>query len=128
MQLLLDTHVVLWALTDDPALPGTARELIMDERNSVWVSAATIWEIGIKHALGRGDMPISAADAVRYCGEAGYLWLDIRPDHAAAVEMMPMIHADPFDRILVAQALCEPMRLVTHDAMMARYGPGILVV
>ena len=128
MQILLDTHVVLWALVDDPALPAKARALIEDDRNTLWVSAVSIWEISIKHALGRGDMPLSGRTALGYCRDAGFRWLDLRPEHAAAVEGLPLIHADPFDRMLVAQALAEPMKLLTHDSMIARYHPDILLV
>ena len=128
MQILLDTHILLWALADDPALSQKARALLIDDRNRLWVSAVSIWEISIKHALGRGDMPLSGKDALGYCRSAGYRWLDIRPEHAAAVEDLPLIHADPFDRLLVAQALTEPMKLLTHDAMLARYHPDILLV
>ncbi|MEI8209140.1 MAG: type II toxin-antitoxin system VapC family toxin [Methylococcales bacterium] len=72
MNLLLDTHVALWAITDNPKLSQKARELIMSPRNNVWVSAANIWEIAVKHALGKGDMPISVQDAMRYFKEARY--------------------------------------------------------
>lgn len=128
MQILLDTHVLLWALADDPVLPAKARALIADDRNTLWVSAVSIWEISIKHALGRGDMPLSGTTALGYCRDAGFRWLDIRPEHAAAVEALPLIHADPVDRMLVAQALTEPMKLLTHDSMIARYDPDILLV
>ena len=128
MQILLDTHVVLWALADDPALSDAARAMLSDERNGIWVSAVSIWEISIKHALGRGDMPLSGKVALSYCRVAGYRWLDVRPEHAAAVEDLPRIHADPFDRLLVAQALTEPMKLLTHDAVIAQYHPDILLV
>ena len=128
MQLLLDTHVLLWALADAPTLPVNARTLLLDARNTVWVSAVSIWEIAIKHALGRGDMPISGEDALGYCRLAGYRWLDVRPEHAAAVESLPALHGDPFDRLLVAQARFEPMRLVTHDRTVARYDTSIALV
>ncbi|HOA92203.1 MAG TPA: type II toxin-antitoxin system VapC family toxin [Quisquiliibacterium sp.] len=128
MQLLLDTHVLLWALADAPTLPVNARTLLLDARNTVWVSAVSIWEIAIKHALGRGDMPISGEDALGYCRLAGYRWLDVRPEHAAAVESLPALHGDPFDRLLVAQARFEPMRLVTHDRTVASYDTSIVLV
>lgn len=121
MNILLDTHVALWAITDSPKLPKKARELIESTKSSVWISAATVWEIAIKHSLGRGDMPVSSQDALRYFRESGYRFLPVEPEHASAVEDLPAHHADPFDRILVAQALVEPMRLITHDAMVARY-------
>lgn len=128
MNLLLDTHVALWAITDSPKLPKKARELIESPKASVWISAATIWEIAIKHSLGRGDMPISGQDALRYFRDAGYRFLPIEPEHAAAVEDLPAHHADPFDRILVAQALVEPMRLITRDAIVARYSHTIIEI
>ncbi len=128
MNLLLDTHVALWAIADSPALPAPARALIADPAHEVWVSAASVWEIAIKHSLGRGDMPVSGEDALHYFSEAGYRLLPITPAHAAAVEALPRIHQDPFDRLLVAQARAEPLRLLTHDATVARYGPEILLV
>ncbi len=95
-------------------------------KSSIWISAATIWEIAIKRSLGRGDMPVSSQEAMRYFGESGYRFLPVEPEHAAAVEDLPAHHADPFDRILIAQALVEPMRLITHDAMVACYSDTII--
>jgi len=128
LNLLLDTHVALWAITDSPKLPKKAREMIESPKSSVWISAATIWEIAIKHSLGRGDMPVSSQDALRYFRESGYRFLPVEPEHAAAVEDLPAHHADPFDRILAAQALVEPMRLITHDPMVARYSDTIVEI
>lgn len=128
MNLLLDMHVALWALIDSPRLSEKARELILSPRATVWVSAASVWEIAIKHSLGRGDMPISGADALSYFLEAGYRILPIEAEHAAAVETLPPHHQDPFDRLLVAQALVEPMRLLTHDAQVLRYSDTIIRV
>jgi PIN domain nuclease of toxin-antitoxin system len=128
VNLLLDTHVALWAITDSPQLPKTARELIESPKSSVWISAATIWEIAIKHSPGRRDMPVSSQDALRYFRESGYWFLPIEPEHAVAVEDLPAHHADPFDRILVAQALVEPLRLITHDPMVARYSNTIIEI
>lgn len=128
MRLLLDTHILLWALVDDAKLPKSARDLIEDPANEIYVSAASVWEIAIKHALARGsktDMPISGADAIRYCRAAGYRFLDVSPLHAAGVETLPTIHADPFDRILVSQALAEPLRLLTADPRVAGYSNSI---
>ena len=127
MRLLLDTHIALWAILDSPLLPLQARLLIEDPGNDIVISAATIWEIAIKHALGK-DMPISAGDAINYFREAGYEELAVTPRHAAYVENLPPLHADPFDRILVAQALTVPLRLVTHDKKVAAYGGVVLVV
>lgn len=102
--------------------------MIESPKSSVWISAATVWEIAIKHSLGRGDMPVSSQDALRYFRESGYRFLSVEPEHAAAVEDLPAHHADPFDRILVVQALVEPMRLITHDPMVARYSDTIIEI
>ena len=128
MNLLLDTHVALWAIADSPKLPLKARELIASPRTNVWISTASIWEIAIKYSLGRGDMPISGQTALRYFSESGYRQLPIEAEHAVAIEDLPAHHSDPFDRILVAQALIEPMRLMTHDAMVALYSDTIIKV
>lgn len=128
MNLLLDTHVALWAITDSPKLPKKARELIASPKTTIWVSAANLWEIAIKHSLGRGDMPVSSQDAMRYFKESGYRILPVEAEHAIAVEELPRHHQDPFDRILVAQALVEPMRLMTHDPMVSLYSDTIIKV
>jgi PIN domain nuclease of toxin-antitoxin system len=112
-------------------LPPAARDLIGSPENAIFVSAASLWEIAIKHALNRGrpaDMPISAVEARGYFLAAGYSLLPITPQHAVAVESLPALHTDPFDRMLVAQARVEPLRLVTGDEELAGYGDGVLVV
>lgn len=128
MNLLLDTHVALWAIADSPRLSARARELIGAPHASVWVSAASVWEIAIKHSLGRGDMPVSGEEALRWFEASGYRLLAVEAHHAAAVESLAAHHHDPFDRLLVAQALVEPMRLLTHDATVARYSDAIVRV
>lgn len=128
MNLLLDTHVALWAITDNPSLSVKARELILAPRSTIWVSAVSIWEIAIKHSLGRGDIPVSGQAALQYFQQAGYRFLAVEPEHAAAVEGLPNHHQDPFDRLLVAQALVEPMRLITHDTTLARYNDTIIII
>lgn len=128
MNLLLDTHVALWAIADSPRLSARAREWIESPRAVIWVSAATVWEIAIKHGLGRGDMPVSGQEALDYFRQSGYRLLAIAPEHAAAVAGLPRHHQDPFDRLLVAQALTEPLRLLTHDPQVARYGDTIVEV
>ena len=128
MNVLLDTHTALWAITDDDRLSARAREMILSERTTVWVSAVSVWEIAIKHGLDRGDMPVSGQEALGYFREAGYRFLPIEPEHVAAVEALPRHHQDPFDHLLVAQAVTEPMHLLTHDAMQARYGDLVVLV
>ncbi len=128
MRLLLDTHVALWAIADDRRLGAAARSLIAAPQNTVHVSAVSLWEIAIKHARYPRDMPVSAADALRWFGEAGYELLDVTAAHAAQVEALPPLHADPFDRMLLAQAFCEPLALLTRDAQVARYGGPVTLV
>lgn len=126
MNLLLDTHVALWAITDSPRLSAKAREMILSPKTVVWISSASVWEIAIKYGLGRGDMPVSSQDAVGYFRESGYRFLPVLVEHAVAVQTLPLHHHDPFDRILVAQAQVEPMHLMTHDAQVARYSDAII--
>ena len=128
MRLLLDTHIALWAITDSPALPTEARRHILAPHNEIYVSAASIWEISIKHGLGRGNIPVSGNEALDYFTQAGYMMLDISTLHAAFVETLPLHHSDPFDRMLVAQALSEPMRLLTHDRAIAAYSDTVILV
>lgn len=127
MRLLLDTHIALWAIADSPALPAEARRLILAPQNEIYISAASIWEISIKHSLGRGNMPISGGEAAEYFSQAGYLTLDISSSHAVFVESLPNHHSDPFDRMLVAQALSEPLRLLTHDKAVAAYSDTVIL-
>ena len=128
MRLLLDTHISLWALVDSPRLPAQARLLILAPDNEVVVSAASVWEIAIKHGLAKKNLPVSGAEARSWFMRAGYTLLPVTAEHAALVEELPPHHADPFDRILVAQALAEPLRLVTHDPTVARYSDTVLLV
>lgn len=128
MNLLLDTQVALWAITDDTKLSAKARELIIAPRTNVWVSAVSLWEISIKHSLGRGDMPVSGQEALVYFNQAGYNILAIEAEHTVAVEDLPAHHQDPFDRLLVAQAFVEPMRLMTHDETVAKYSDAIIYI
>jgi PIN domain nuclease of toxin-antitoxin system len=128
MRLLLDTHVALWAVTDDPQLSEAARALIVEPANEVFISVAAIWEIAIKHAVRRRAMPVSAAAALADFLAAGFQVLDIIPAHVLALEALPGLHGDPFDRIMVAQALSTPLRLLTRDTKVAAYSDSIMVV
>ena len=130
MKLLLDTQVAIWALTSPGRLSVRARELVDDEGNEIVVSAASVWEIAIKFALGKrkGAPPFSGVDALKYFRAAGYRLLSITPEHTAAVDALPPLHSDPFDRLLLAQSLHEPMRLMTADAILASYSENIIRV
>lgn len=123
-RILLDTHLLLWAFAAPERLPIRARKRI--DVSEVFVSAASIWEVSIKASLGKIH-----ADASLLLAEiepAGFTLLPISGDHAVAVGLLPSIHRDPFDRMLVAQARTEPLILLTNDAALARYGEGIEVV
>ncbi len=131
MRLLLDTHIALWAIADHPKLSAKARTLIDDPDNEIVVSTATIWEIAVKHTLARGgpdDMPISGQDALGYFRSAGFTVLDISATQAVEAEALPQLHADPFDRMLIAQAMTVPLRLLTHDRLVAAYSDSIIAV
>lgn len=130
MRLLLDTHVALWAIDASPRLPDPIRKLIASEADEVVVSAVSVWEISIKYARARGrpnDMPLSGNQALGLFNQAGYTLLPVSPEHAAAVDSLRRLHDDPFDRLLVAQALFEPLRLVTHDAAVAAYSDTVIL-
>src|ERR1700722_15823693 len=130
MRLLLDTHIALWAVTDDLHLSEVARALIVEPANEVFISVAAIWEIAIKHAVKRrvSAMPVSAQTALNDFLAAGFIVLDIIPAHVLALESLPGLHGDPFDRIMVAQALSTPLRLLTRDTKVAAYSDTIMVV
>ena len=127
MRLLLDTHVAIWALIRPGRLPPFVTQMIASPQNLIHVSAASVWEIGIKHKLGKRDAPpFSGRTAATFFTEAGYHSVPVTEAHAAAVEDLPLLHADPFDRIIVAQALIEPFRLITRDAQVAAYSSSIV--
>jgi PIN domain nuclease of toxin-antitoxin system len=131
VRLLLDTPVALWAVRNDPKLSARARSLIADLDNLVFVSVVTLWEIAIKYALRRGgprDMLLSAPAAATFFDRAGFELLPVLPQHALAVAGLPLAHNDPFDRMLIAQARTEPLRLLTSDTAVASYGHGIELV
>jgi PIN domain nuclease of toxin-antitoxin system len=131
MNLLLDTHIALWAVQDDSSLSARARALIEGADNAAYVSVVSLWEISIKHALQRRGVyaiGLSAREARAEFEAAGFNCLAVAPHHAEAVDDMPALHGDPFDRLLVAQALSEPLRLVTHDAKLAAYSDSIILV
>jgi len=127
MRILLDTHIALWAVTGSRRLSRKWQQFIVDA-DEVHVSAATLWEIAIKHALSRGDMPVSSAQALQAFQDAGYALLAIRLEHTVRVEDLPSIHNDPFDRMLIAQARFELMTLMTSDRLVGQYGAGIVLV
>lgn len=121
MRLLLDTHLLLWVAVDSERLGRTARQLVEDPRNTLVFSVASIWETAIKYGLGRDDFDVEPRLLRRGLIENGYEELRIASEHAIAVDQLPMIHRDPFDRLLVAQAMVEGMVLLTSDDRVASY-------
>lgn len=128
MKLLLDTHLLLWAAGRSDRLSADARALIQAEENELFFSAASLWEIVIKRGLGREDFKVDARLLRRGLLDNGYSELPIGSEHVVAIEGLPPIHKDPFDRILLAQAQIEGITLVTADSTLAQYpGPVRLV-
>ena len=130
MPVLVDTHVALWVVTGR-ALSVRARQHLLEPGAALFVSAATIWEIAIKYPLKRGlpgDMPVSGRESSTLFASAGFEILPVTAAHAAAVDDLPPLHGDPFDRMLIAQSKAEPMRLLTADVQLAAYGELVTVV
>ena len=107
MRLLLDTHIILWVASQPSRIPADCRVLLNDADNRLYFSAASLWEIAIKHSLGRADFQVNARALYRGLINNGYQELAIRSQHSLAVDRLPAIHKDPFDRILIAQATVE---------------------
>lgn len=128
MKLLLDTHLLLWAAGEPQKLSAKARRLLADTNNELMFSAASVWEVAIKRGLGRADFQVDSRLFRRGLLDNGYLELPVFSAHAVAVDSLPPIHKDPFDRLLVAQSLVEGMALLTSDAMVAQYGGSIRMV
>jgi len=127
VRILLDTHLLLWSVASSRRLSKRVRELLLDPANEVFYSAASIWEVAIKGALRRRDLRADPAALVRALGRGGFIELPVSAAHAARVAALPAIHRDPFDRLLVAQSLAEPMTLLTNDAVLGRYGPLVQI-
>ena len=124
MKLLLDTQILLWAAGHPKRLSAAARKLLNDPRNELLFSAASLWEIAIKNTLGREDFRVEPRLLRRGLLDNGYAELPITSQHAVSIDTLPHLHKDPFDRLLLAQALCRGVTLVTADTQLARYsGP-----
>ena len=121
MKLLLDTRLLLWAAGQPELLSQEARDLLDDPMNELLFSAANLWEVTIKRALDRDDFQVNPRLLRRGLLDNGYGELAITSEHAIAVELLPPIHKDPFDRILIAQSVVEGITLLTSDPLMARY-------
>lgn len=128
MKLLIDTQLLLWAAGAPQRLSGQARPLLEDPSNELLFSPVSLWEIAIKRGLGRADFQVDARVLRRGLLDNGYAELPLTGEHAVAIEGLPPLHKDPFDRILVAQAMVEGIVLLTADTMVAQYpGPVRLV-
>lgn len=125
MNLLLDTHLLLWAASEPQRLSAAARELLLDASHSLLFSAASLWEISIKNGLERPDFQVDPRRLWRMLVASGYRELPVTGEHSVAVNGLPSLHKDPFDRILVAQARVEGLLLLTVDKAVARYGEGV---
>jgi PIN domain nuclease of toxin-antitoxin system len=123
VKLLLDTHLLLCAAGQPDRLPPAARTLLADPENELLFSAASVWEVAIKRALGRSDFQVDPRLLRRGLLDNGYDELPVTSEHAVGVDLLPPIHKDPFDRILVAQAMVEGIVLLTSDPRVAQY-PG----
>ncbi len=122
MKLLLDTHLLLWAAGEPSRLSKEARNLINDPQNELLFSAASLWEVSIKRGLGRKDFSADPRRLRRGLLDNGYGELPIHSDHVVVLDSLPVIHRDPFDGILVAQAVAEGIELLTTDPQVAQYG------
>ena len=127
MNILLDTHVLLWWAVDDPQLPVRLRQALESPDNQVFLSSASVWELVIKQGLGRIRLPDEPTDWLQaYLTQYGLLPLAIEHSHALAIRDLPPKHKDPFDRMLIAQAVCEGMTLATADQAIRQYDVPVL--
>ena len=127
MKLLLDTHVLIWALEDSPKLPLAIRDAIIDESNEIYVSSLSLWEIAIKHKKKPETMPYSATDIRNYAMRAGYIFLSLNLDSISTYDKYDLnCHKDPFDQMLVCQSQTHNMRLLTHDEKLKEFGIGFV--
>ena len=126
MNLLLDTHVLLWWLADDPRLPQRARQWIALEAQSVFVSVVTLWEISLK--VGKGKLRADLAAIHRQIERGGFAYLPIEPPHVLKLARLAKHHSDPFDRMLLAQAISERLSLLTCDSALRCYGKSVIFV
>lgn len=132
MNILLDSHVLLWALTDDARLSQKARDHIMDPDNFIFYSAASVWELSVKHTLHPESVAFTAEELIRFCDEAGLDALDVSVEHVLLLDTLKRPedaprHKDPFDRILIAQAKAEGMLFLTHDALLPYYNEKCII-
>ena len=128
MKYLLDTHLLLWAAGQPERLSPNALSILESPANQLLFSAASLWEISIKNGLGRDDFSVNPRLLRRGLLDNGYLELPITSEHTVSLDNLPPLHKDPFDRLLVVQAMVEGITLLTSDALVARYSGSIILV
>lgn len=128
MNLLLDTHLILWAFGQPEKLPAEAKALLLDGNNHLFFSPVSLWETGIKLGMGRADFGVNPHRLWRMLLASGYRELPVTSEHAIAVNHLPLLHKDPFDRMLLAQAEVEGLILLTSDKTLAGYGNNVRLV
>lgn len=129
---MIDTHIAIWAVLNDPKLPERAKNLILDEENEIFYSTASVWEIAIKHMLHPDKIRLNGSLLEKGCEGNGYLVLPVFNRHVAALETLSRPenaprHNDPFDRIMVAQAKAEKLKFLTHDSLIPYYGEPFII-
>ena len=132
MNLLLDTHLLIWTLNEDPKLPVKAKELILDPGNTIYYSSVSLWEIAIKHAIHPDNVEFTGKELSGFCQEAGFLPIEVKDRHVFALETLKRPdhaprHNDPFDRMLIAQAKADNLAFLTHDELLPYYGESCVV-
>lgn len=128
MRCLLDTHVVIWTMVGSERLSDKARSILQDPGNMFYLSAASVWEVAIKHSAKPEDIPVTAEQVVRFCRESKITELPVSFAHSQAVSGLPPHHSDPFDRMIVAQAIEEGMFILSHDGKLPLYGDFVIRV
>lgn len=132
MRMLIDTHIAVWAVLNDPKLPQKAKSMLLDEDNEIFYSTASVWEITIKHMLHPDKLRMSGSLLAKGCEDNGYIVLPVLNQHVSALETLKRPknapkHNDPFDRILVAQAKAEKLMFLTHDSLIPYYGEPFII-
>lgn len=132
MRILLDTHIALWAIADTAKLSVEAIKLLESENNEIFYSIASVWEVAIKHKLKPESMPISEEEFVELCENTGFVCLSIYAEHVFCIKTLERSkdapkHNDPFDRMLLAQAKCENLKLMTHDSLIPYYKESYVI-
>ena len=132
MNLLLDSHILIWALNDDPKLPEKAKEMILNTENTIYYSTVSIWEISIKHAIRPDNVEFSGKELSGFSQDAGFLPVEVNDEHVFMLDTLKRAenappHHDPFDRMLIAQAKAENLLFLTHDSLIPYYNEPCIV-